>query len=191
MANNIRRALHKSIIHKPLTTVIAPSAVATRQEFNQKVELEQACLEEAGRHFTKVRDTPLLTSPLLETFGECGKSKVMAQVLGKFTPPPNCDKYAEKFLLAVSCPQTISNIGPRLLTSYCQSWQKTRESTSSSASGIHFGHYIARTFNPEILVMNVTIADIPLQTGFLYERWKTGLNIMIEKTMGDFNVKKL
>jgi len=35
------------------------------------------------------------------------------------------------------------------------------------------------------------MADIPLWMGFLYERWKTGLNIMIEKTTGDFNVEKL
>jgi len=63
--------------------------------------------------------------------------------------------------------------------------------TSSSASGIHFGHYIAGTFNPEILVVNATLADIPLHTGFSYDCWKKGLNIMIEMSAGDFNVEKL
>jgi len=116
----------------------------------------------------------------------------MAQVLaGEFIPPPDCDAYARKFLLAVSRPQTIPEISPRSPNAYSRNWEKARETTSSSASGIHFGHYIAGTFNPEILIMNATMADIPLRTGFSYERWKTGLNIMIEKTTGDFNVEKL
>jgi len=63
--------------------------------------------------------------------------------------------------------------------------------TRSSASGIHFGHYIARTFNPEILVVNATLADIPKCMGFTYNCWKKGLNVMIEKMVGDFNVEKL
>jgi len=62
---------------------------------------------------------------------------------------------------------------------------------ASSASGIHFSHYMAGTFNPVILVVNAMLADIPLQTGFLYSQWKKGLNVMIEKMVGDFNVEKL
>jgi len=134
----------------------------------------------------------MLTSPLLDTFGEHGKPKTMAQVLaGEFIPPSECDVYTKKFLMAVSRPQTISEISLHLLSAYGRGWQKARETTSSSALGIHFGHYIAGTFNPEILIMNATMADIPLQTGFSYERWKTGLNIMIKKTTGDFNIEKL
>ncbi len=40
-------------------------------------------------------------------------------------------------------------------------------------------------------MINSTMADIPLRTGFSYDRWQKGLNIMIEKTIGDFNVEKL
>jgi len=61
----------------------------------------------------------------------------------------------------------------------------------ASASSIHFGHYIAGIFNPEILIINATMANISLWTGFAYERWKKGINVMIEKTNGDFNVEKL
>jgi len=63
--------------------------------------------------------------------------------------------------------------------------------TGSSASRIHFRHYITGTFNPEILVSNATLANIPLCMGFTYEQWKTGVNVMIKKTAGDFNVEKL
>jgi len=55
---------------------------------------------------------------------------------------------------------------PRTITDYPRGWQKAQETTSSSMSGIHFGHYIVGTFNPEILVINTTLANIPLRMGF-------------------------
>jgi len=67
MAHNVCCALHKTIIHKPLTTVIAPSTGALRQEFSQKVELEQACLEEAGRLLPR-REIRLFDSSITQDF---------------------------------------------------------------------------------------------------------------------------
>jgi len=99
--------------------------------------------------------------------------------------------HPDRFLATVSCPQNVHDIAPCSLTSYSCGWQRAWETTSSSVSSIHFGHYMASTFNPEILVINAAMADIPFCMGFTYERWKKGLNIMIKKTVGDFNVKKL
>jgi len=65
---------------------------------------------------------------------------------------------------------------------YCWGWQKTRESTGSLALGIHFSHYMAGTFNPEILI---------IRTSFSYDHRKKGINVMIEKSTGDFNMEKL
>jgi len=98
---------------------------------------------------------------------------------------------AAKFLSAVFQPPGVEDVVSRSTRTYGQGWQKAKEGTGSLALGIHFGHYIAGTFNPEILVINVTMANIPLWTGFTYDRWTKGLNIMIEKTTGDFNVEKL
>jgi len=171
---------------------MAPDANGNRTEFNQKVALEQACLDEAGRRFTQAKHTPFLTHPLLDLFGETGNKKSVRQVLeGSFQPPHDSDPYATQFLAAVARPPNLADIPPRSLEDYSLGWRKASKSTSSSASGIHFGHYIAGTFNPEILLVNATLANLPLLTGFTYDRWKKGLNIMIEKTTGDFNVEKL
>jgi len=90
----------------------------------------------------------------------------------------------------VGCRFTQANtMLARTTAAYCKEWQRAQEMTSSSALGIHFGHYIAGTFNPEILVINSAMADILLCTGFSYDRWWKGLNIMIEKTTDDFNVE--
>jgi len=50
---------------------------------------------------------------------------------------------------------------------------------------------MASMFNPEILIFNATMADIPLCTGYTPAQWRKGLNVMIEKTPGNFNVEKL
>ncbi len=62
---------------------------------------------------------------------------------------------------------------------------------SSSLSGIHFGHNMAGTFNPHIVLFNATMADLPLKTGYLPSRWQQGLNVMLEKILGNVNVEKL
>jgi len=55
MATNVQRTLNKEVIHKPLSMVTAPSPSLAHQEYHQKVELEKACLAEAGHHFTRHR----------------------------------------------------------------------------------------------------------------------------------------
>jgi len=99
MANNVRRALHKVVFHRPLALVMAPGTESgAREKWHQKVELEKACLEEVSRQFTQARDTPMLAPPLIDIFGECGNLKDVAKVLNdNFSPPNNCDPFAAKF----------------------------------------------------------------------------------------------
>jgi len=174
--------------------VIGPAQDGTgRQEYSAKGELEQACLAKAGWRFTQASDTPLLTDPLVHLFGEAGSpSSRFKQVLaGTFQPPPVCDLFAARLLQSLYRPTQVAECPARSLHEYTTSWRKARESTSSSPLGIHFGHYIAGTFNPDILVLNAMMADIPMNTGYSPARWRKGLNIMLEKSLGNFNVEKL
>jgi len=139
---------------------------------------------------TQVCHTPLLSTLMLDLFGKCGQTKAFQQVLSRnFLPPPDCDWHMAQFLAQVQCPVIINNIPKQSTQAYCHGWQRAWESTRSSASRINFGHYIASTFNPEILVVNATLANIPLCTSFTYNLWKKGVNVMIEKKCGDFNYK--
>jgi len=56
---------------------------------------------------------------------------------------------------------------------------------------IPFWYSFRSSFNPEILIINATLADIPLKTGFSPTCWWKGLNVMLEKVAGNFNVEKL
>jgi len=58
---------------------------------------------------------------------------------------------------------------------------KTKEATSSSLLGVHFGHYKASVTHKFINKLHMMLTDIPLWTGFLYWWWKKGVNVMLEK----------
>jgi len=47
------------------------------------------------------------------------------------------------------------------------------------------------TFNPDIVLFNATMADIPMTMGYSPKHWREGLNVMLEKIPGNFNVEKL
>jgi len=192
-ARTVQALLAEEAPRKALSVVICPGPAGTRRECTEKQELEAACLAEAGRRFTQAQHTPFLTEPLLSIFGETGlKKRAFRQVLdGTFRVPDNCDRLTQRFLSAARRPPDVQEVAPRSTQEYLQGWRKARESTSSSMSGIHFGHYIAGTFNPEILIINRTMADIPMKTGYSPERWKHGLNVLLEKVPGDVNIKKL
>jgi len=143
--------------------VISPHQdTGAHTEYHSQVGLEMACLVEMGYCFL-AQHTPLLTSPLINIFGETGIFlAAFDQVLnGTFHLPVQCDPFAKKFLAALALDPCILTIQPQMPQSYQQGWQHSQEATSS------FVHYIVGTFNPKILIINTTLADTPLLTGFI------------------------
>jgi len=69
--------------------------------------------------------------------------------------------------------------------------EKAKEQTASSLSGAHFCHYKSGTFSKLINAVHTALSAIPLKTSYLYHQWKTGINIMLEKSPGNFQVDKL
>jgi len=62
---------------------------------------------------------------------------------------------------------------------------------ASILSGTHFGHYKAGTFSELINLIHTALSAIPLKTGYSYHRWIKGINVMLEKSPGNFQVDKL
>ena len=61
---------------------------------------------------------------------------------------------------------------PQMITK--EQWKKAKETTSSSLSGAHFGHYKARANHELINALHAMLMDIALRMGFSYWRWKKG-----------------
>ena len=64
----------------------------------------------------------------------------------------------------------------------CKIFSKTKESTASSPSGIHYGHYIAACESPELAAVNTIFMVIPFKAGKPLTRWTNSLHCMIQKS---------
>ena len=69
--------------------------------------------------------------------------------------------------------------------------EKAKEKTSSSISGLHFGHYKSATESNIISKLHTTFLDTTIKTGKIIKRWTKGLSVMLEKLKGNINVEKL
>jgi hypothetical protein len=70
-------------------------------------------------------------------------------------------------------------------------WKKLGEFTSSSMSGVHYGHYKAAIkceISTKILTQQLTVVA---QSGIPPESWSIGLQVLLEKIAGVYLVKKL
>jgi len=137
-----------------------------------------------------------MTAPLYQEVGPIGFGPACTDILnGSYNPPANIDEYARKLLPHLQRP---ANVDPQKfisteisVESHTTGWAKVREATSSGISSIHFGHFIAGSTNPVIAAVEATMMALPYQTGFSPARWRKGINVMLEKKKGNFNLEKL
>ena len=74
---------------------------------------------------------------------------------------------------------------------WSQRWSKAREKTSSSESGLHFGHYKAAARSPVISHLHAPKTTLALCRGVALDRWSHGLSVMLEKMFGCTLISKL
>jgi hypothetical protein len=72
-----------------------------------------------------------------------------------------------------------------------QQWRGRWESTSSSESGLHFGHYLAGILSSHISHFHALKALLILKRGIILNQWARGLSVMLEKIFGCALVTKL
>ena len=147
------------------------------QEFSDKRRVEQAIMQSNAARFCLTEDTPPLQDPLLSDLSYLGITEASKQILaGTYVCPPRVDDFTRDFL---SCLQISQNIPPGdgIHTSITKDdfqryWWKAWECTSSSVSGLHFGHYKAVARNDLLSEMHAIFTDIMVTTGFSPTRWQ-------------------
>ena len=70
-------------------------------------------------------------------------------------------------------------------------WRKAKEKTSSSESGLHFGHYVAASESEYIAYCHALLASIAIRKGYSPDRWERALSCMLEKIPGCSMVEKM
>ena len=62
-----------------------------------------------------------------------------------------------------------------------QMFSKWKESTTTSPSGRHLGHYKAILETLELIEFHCIMASLPIKFGFAPDRWKKAIQIMLKK----------
>jgi hypothetical protein len=70
-------------------------------------------------------------------------------------------------------------------------WRRSKERTSSSVSGLHYGHYKAATHSELLSEIHALMTELAVTGGAPLARWESGLSAMLEKTKGVIQVDKL
>ena len=160
--------------------------------------MEQGCLAENSRRFRQATGTDLLTRPLVDILGPTGCSFEASYILrsGNTTAVDGLvSPAASLYLGAHKRPSVL--VAPRAFDfdfrtpSFSRSWQRMDEFTSSGPSGLHFGHFMANSYDPVLAPVDAAMAHVPALSGYVPERWKKGLNVMLEKKPGVCKVTKL
>jgi len=130
-----------------------------------KTAIEGVCLKEAKAQFTQANKTPFLQEPLLSDLQLLGTHlPTFDQIVdGTYQPPPGTLNQAHQLLPLLIRPLPVTD-RPTQITAeqHKQGWTKAKETTSSSLSGAHFGHYKTRATNKIINSLHTLLMDIPL-----------------------------
>jgi len=134
-------------------------------------------------------DTPFGSGLIVQLIGRAGDTVHALNLFQGHVPehiPESTLPETKRVLQILSQPypivdSTVTITSDKFITTY----SVAKESTSSSPSGRHIGHYKAILDDPTRVDLHSQMMSIPFQVGIVPERWKKVKNIMPEKSPGD------
>jgi hypothetical protein len=161
-------------------------------ELTEQKEIEEALLKELQARFNQAKETPFAMEPLLSAVGALGFGPASGQILrGNFTPTQEIDPWAVKLIPFLQQEIQQAPIEKLSKEEYAEGWRKVKERTSSGPSGVTIPHMKAHGQVPYLAEADALMAHLPYLHGFSPERWKKGLDIMLEKKPGVRHINTL
>ena len=164
------------------------------EEKHTQTEVEDAIMDTISRRYRLTESTPFLQEPLRSILGLTGTSSNAMQILeGSFICPESVDEVTQTVIQLLRRPTILETpVSSRISREdYVRYWSRAREATSSSFSGLHFGHWKAATHNEWLAETHSLFTEIVISSGTALPRWTTSLMVMLEKTPGVILVDKL
>ncbi len=114
---------------------------------------------------------------------------------GTYKTPTNPDMVTKELFDKITAIRRIipKDSAPIVITpeQWKRYWAIVIKETSSSVSGLHFGHYIVRCKSDIVAHYHAARVSVLLAHAIQLERWSRGLSVMLEKTLGVTLVSKL
>ncbi len=164
--------------------------------YSAKEKVEEKIMKVNETKFRKAASTPPMTAPLVGDLGFLGNTDAAKRILnGTYQCPPGVDAHTQNFIAELQVSQPIldsDRVSSKVSREdYKRYWKRCKESTSSSISGLHFGHWKAAAECNELSEMHALFTEIAVTTGYSPTRWQKGLSVMLEKILGCRDPEKL
>jgi hypothetical protein len=166
-------------------------------EASSQAEVQEMIWEKIHRErYHLAEEAPIYQGRLRGDFGYNASTPAGNAVLnGEYDIPPGAHEGSALLFQAIAQirekipPNSMKNIIDR--ETWQLTWRKKQEATSSSQSGLHFGHYISGAHSDIISDLHALKTSLALHHGVALSRWKTGLFVMLEKVPGIRLLSKL
>jgi hypothetical protein len=167
------------------------------KEYVVQEDVEQAIQRECKVRFSLAHSAPIMKSLLGNQLRYLSDETLARTIItGTYDIPSDLDP-ATKLIL-----EEIGKLGIKIINGeggeiiispedFKHFWRKVNKFTSSSMSGVHYGHYkaaIQDDLNTEVLARQLTVIA---RSGIPPENWSVGLQVMLEKIAGVCLVEKL
>ncbi len=148
------------------------------------------------KRFYLAEEAPICKGKLRGEFGYNANSPTAQAILdGTYEYPNNFDKATKELcqectIIRQSIPRDYIDIKITRENHHTH-WQQAKEETSSSYSGLHFGHYKAGSLSDYIDHFHALKATLLLHHGLVLDRWAQGLSVILQKMFGCSLITKL
>ena len=161
-----------------------------------KEDIEQALADTLITRFILAESLELSHGPLFDLLGYHVGTEAGQQILeGTFVPPQGTSEATCLIVDEIGRTWPMMRDGRVDITvtkeDYQYFWQRIRERTSSSFSGIHYGHYKACSHLNLLSEIHDLKISLISKTRATPEQWSCDLNVMLEKLAGVALVTKL
>jgi hypothetical protein len=155
-------------------------------EKTSQEDVEQHTMAMCLARFCLTEDTLLHQEPMLSELGLLAVNSDAARAIiqGTYTIPAKVDDYTHKFLNTIQACAPLdptSRISCAITKEDFQAyWRKTKERTSSSSLGLHYGHYKAAASDDFLSEIHALMMELAVTGASPLARWEMGLSCMIE-----------
>jgi hypothetical protein len=149
------------------------------------------------QQYHQAHATPFGSGPVAEAFGQQGNTPAASSVLSGTIPntlhqAPLMEE-TRRILgtMAKEYPKIAECTGVVSQDEFIAAYKVSKESTSSSPSGRHIGHYKVATQDDTLAALHSSMMSFPFLHRFAPDRWKRVTDIMLEKEQGNSRCHRL
>jgi hypothetical protein len=167
------------------------------KEYMVQEDVEQAIQRECEVRFSLAHSTPIMTTLLGEHLCYLSDEALARSIIaGTYNIPADMDPATKLILEEIGKLgiKTVNGKGSKIIITpedFKRFWRVVKKFTSSSMSGVHYGHYkaaIQDALSTEILTQQLTVIA---RSGIPPENWSIGYQVMLEKIAEECLVEKL